>query len=194
MCSFPMRSLLARPNLPPEQSSEHQVKIGGEIRLACACGRRMSTQYQERIPGKRGNSPAHQFPEPSLHPVANHRRSDRTADNKAYLRRAAGLHLTGREQQCPRDHRATSPAPSAKRALELLRASHPGLLRQHRGCRSRYLAVSDSELVAALAAAGGQDCAAGPAAHPLAEAVDLVPPTVVRLERALAHWSSSTFR
>jgi hypothetical protein len=27
--SSSMRSLLARPNLPPQQSSEHQVKIGG---------------------------------------------------------------------------------------------------------------------------------------------------------------------
>jgi hypothetical protein len=25
----PMRSLLARPNLPPQQSSKNQVKIGG---------------------------------------------------------------------------------------------------------------------------------------------------------------------
>ncbi|MDX6419135.1 MAG: hypothetical protein QOG28_3755 [Trebonia sp.] len=27
--SSPMRSLLASPNLPPQQSSENQVKIGG---------------------------------------------------------------------------------------------------------------------------------------------------------------------
>jgi hypothetical protein len=49
---------------------------------------------------------------------------------------------------------------------------------------------SDGELVAALAAARGKDGAAGPGAHPLAEAVDLRPPTVIRLERALAHWNS----
>jgi hypothetical protein len=35
----PTRSFLAqRPNLPPEQSSEHQVQIGGKIRLARASG------------------------------------------------------------------------------------------------------------------------------------------------------------
>jgi hypothetical protein len=68
-----MRSLLARPNLPPEQSFKNQVEIGGKIRLACACGGRVGTQYEEATSGKRGNSPAHQFPEPSLHPVADHR-------------------------------------------------------------------------------------------------------------------------
>jgi hypothetical protein len=54
------------------------------------------------------------------------------------------------------------------------------------------VAESDRELLAALAAARGQHGAAGPGTHPQAEAVDLRPPTVVRLERALAHWSSST--
>ena len=47
--------------------------------------------------------------------------------------------------------------------------------------------ASGSEAVAALAAAGGQDGAAGAGAHPQAEAVGLVPTAVVRLERTLAH-------
>jgi hypothetical protein len=50
--------------------------------------------------------------------------------------------------------------------------------------------TSDGELVAALATARGKDGTAGPGTHPLTEAVDLRPPTVVRLERALAHWNS----
>jgi hypothetical protein len=42
-----MRSFLAqRPNLPPQQSSKYQVKIGGQIRLACASGRRMSAHHE----------------------------------------------------------------------------------------------------------------------------------------------------
>jgi hypothetical protein len=49
---------------------------------------------------------------------------------------------------------------------------------------------SDSDTLAALTAARGQDGTASPGAHPLAEAMDLRPPTVIRLERALAHWSS----
>ena len=56
------------------------------------------------------------------------------------------------------------------------------------------VADSDGELLAALATARGEHGAAGPGTHPQAEAVDLRPPTVVRLERALAHWSSSTVR
>jgi hypothetical protein len=81
-----MRSYLTRPNLPPQQSSKHQVEIGGKIRLACASGGRMSAQHEQAAPGKAGESPAHQFPEPSLYPVTHHRRANRTADYQAYLR------------------------------------------------------------------------------------------------------------
>jgi hypothetical protein len=50
-----MRSFLAqRPNLPPEQSSENQVEIGGQISLAYASGLRMSAHYEEATSGKRG--------------------------------------------------------------------------------------------------------------------------------------------
>jgi hypothetical protein len=49
---------------------------------------------------------------------------------------------------------------------------------------------SDGQVLAALAAARGQDGATGPGTHPLAKTVDLSPPTVVRLERTLAHWNS----
>ena len=52
---------------------------------------------------------------------------------------------------------------------------------------------SDGELLAALAAARGKDCAASTGTHTLTEAVDLGPPAVVRLERALAHWDSRSF-
>jgi len=82
-----MRSFLAqRPYLPPEQSSDNQVKIGDQICLACASSSRMSTHHEQATPGKRGDPPAHQFPEPSLYPVANHRRANCTANHKAYLR------------------------------------------------------------------------------------------------------------
>jgi len=55
---------------------------------------------------------------------------------------------------------------------------------------ARWRAGSDGELLAALATTGGQHGAAGAGAHALTEAVDLGPPTVVRLERTLAHWNS----
>jgi hypothetical protein len=43
--------LALRPNLPSHQSSEHQVKIGGEIRLARTSGSRMGTHHQQATPG-----------------------------------------------------------------------------------------------------------------------------------------------
>ena len=47
-----MRSFLAqRPNLPPQQLSENQVEIGGQIRLVCARGRRMCTHHEQATPG-----------------------------------------------------------------------------------------------------------------------------------------------
>jgi hypothetical protein len=47
---------------------------------------------------------------------------------------------------------------------------------------------SGRQALATLAATGGEDGAARAGAHPKAEAVLLVPTTVVRLERPLAHW------
>jgi hypothetical protein len=92
-----MRSFLAqRPNLPPQQSSENQVEIGGQIGLAYASGGRMCTQHQQATPREPGDPPAHQFPEPSLYPVANHRRANRAANNKAYLRPRVSWYCTRR--------------------------------------------------------------------------------------------------
>ena len=154
----------------------------------------MCTQHEQATPGKRGDSPAHQFPEPSLYPVANHRRANRTANNKAYLRLGVLGYRTGGRQQVSGQGRATSPSARAHRALELLRAPHPRLLRQHdpssEGGQPPGPQKSDGELLAALAAARGKDGAASTGTHPLAETVDLGPPTVVRLERTLAHWNS----
>jgi hypothetical protein len=50
---------------------------------------------------------------------------------------------------------------------------------------------SGRQALATLAATGGEDGAARTGAHPKAEAVLLVPTTVVRLERPLAHWNDS---
>jgi hypothetical protein len=154
----------------------------------------MCTQHEQATPGKRGDSPAHQFPEPSLYPVANHRRANRTANYKAYLRLGVLGYQTCGRQQVSGQGRATSPSARAQRALELLRAPHPRLLRQHdpssEGGQPPGPQKSDCELLAALAATRGKDSAASTGTHPLAETVDLGPPTVVRLERTLAHWNS----
>lgn len=133
--SSPTRSFLAqRPNLPPKQSSDNQVEIGGKIRLACTSGCRVRTQHKQATPRERGDPPAHKFPEPSLHPVANHCRANRTADNKAYLCRVTGAYRSVRppgQQQVTDDHGTARPAARSQREPEFLRPSHPRLLRQH---------------------------------------------------------------
>jgi hypothetical protein len=50
---------------------------------------------------------------------------------------------------------------------------------------------SGRQALATLTATGGEDGTARTGAHPKAEAVLLVPTTVVRLERPLAHWNDS---
>src|SRR5580698_3475628 len=107
----------------------------------------------------------------------------------------------------PGQVRTAGPPTRAHHALELFRSPHPRLLRQHDpSCKPgpnqaghRIQAgpeprASDRDLLAALTAARGQHGAAGTAAHALTEAVDLGPPAVVRLERALAHWNSRSVR
>jgi hypothetical protein len=127
-----MRSFLAqRPNLPPQESSEHQVKIGGQICLACASGGRMRPQHEQATPRERGDPPAHQFPEPSLYPVANHCRANRTANYKAYLRPRVRWYRTRGQQQSASHHGAARSATRAQRTPELIRPSHPRLLWQH---------------------------------------------------------------
>ena len=160
----------------------------------------MGTHHEQATSGKRGEPPAHQFPEPSLYPVANHRRANRTANNKAYLRTdVLGYETRADSSRCPE-----RVAPPARRPERITRLNSSALLirdccgsttppasrGQARGPRPR----SDGDLLAALAAARGKDGAASTGTHALTEAVDLGPPAVVRLERALAHWNSRSVR
>jgi hypothetical protein len=127
-----MRSFLAqRPYLPPEQSTDYQVKIGDQICLAYASSCRMSTHHEQATPGKRGDPPTHELPEPSLYPVANHRRANCTANHEAYLRTGIAWNRPSGHEQCSGDDGTTGPAARAQRAPELIRASHPRLLGQH---------------------------------------------------------------
>jgi hypothetical protein len=99
----------------------------------------------------------------------------------------------------PGEAGAAGPPARAHHAPELLSAPHPRLLRQHDpSCKPRpacgHRARLDGDLLAALAAARGQHGAASPGTHALTETVDLGPPAVIRLERALAHWNSRSVR
>lgn len=187
-----MRSFLAqRPKPPLLQSFKHQVQISGQIGLACTGGCRMRSHHEQTALGEPGKTHAHQLPEPSLHPVANHRRANRTAYRQAYSRLA-----NRRDVAVPADvdegvHGEEARAGSL--ALphdepEVLRASHPRFSRQHSGAGGER--PSGAQARAALAAAGRDDRPASAGTHAQPEAMNLRAPTVVRLKRTLAHWSS----
>jgi hypothetical protein len=92
-------------------------------------------------------------------------------------------------------HRAPSSAPSrADGATKVVGPAEPVRRRQHGLVtvgRCSAPTASGRQALATLATTGGEDGAARTGAHPKTEAVLLVPATVVRLERPLAHWNDS---
>jgi hypothetical protein len=112
-------------SLPPQQSVEYQVKIGGQIRLADARSGRVGTHYEHATAREIGETRPHHFPKPSPYPIANHRGANRTADDKAYLCRPT----IWNHEQVSTDHPPASSPSSARHEPELLRPSDPRLLR-----------------------------------------------------------------
>ena len=120
--------------------------------------------------------------QPALGPVAHDGVADGLGHNKTDARRKirtrigpVGMH----DDQSPACSAGAGPAHCRG---EIGPLTQTVTCRQHAG-----LDGSGRELGAALAAAGGQDGAAGAGAHAQAEAVRLGAATVVRLEGALAH-------
>ena len=74
-------------NLPPEQSSEYQVEIGGQIRLAGVGSYGVGTHDEQATIWEVCETCPHELPKTSLHSVANHCGANRTANDKAYLHR-----------------------------------------------------------------------------------------------------------
>ena len=73
------------------------------------------------------------------------------------------------------------------------RTGEAGSTRVTRGGHRRQLTASGREALATLRTTRCEDGATGTGAHPKTEAVLLVPTTVVRLERPLAHWNDSGY-
>src|SRR5215218_3164820 len=88
--------------------------------------------------------------------------------------------------------RADRPADRSGRRGGSRRTGATGSTRATRGGHRRGRR-SGREALATLATAGGDDGATRTGAHPKTEAVLLVPATVVRLERPLAHWNDSGY-
>jgi hypothetical protein len=139
-------------------------------------------------------SSAHLVSESALDPVADDSRPDRFAHDETDLR---GTVVTAIEKVHDQQGAAAAYA-GAQRSPEVIGSPEPMDSGEHerlteagvcRSGRRRCQATSGSEPVATLAAAAGQDGAAGARAHAQSEAVRLAALTVVRLEGALAHGS-----
>jgi hypothetical protein len=94
-------------------------------------------------------------------------------------------------------HRTPSRTPTGSDgATEIVGPAEPVRRGQHgvvtvtSGCRP---GGSRRQALTTLGAAGGEDRATRTGTHPKTEAVLLVPATVVRLERPLAHWNDSGY-
>jgi hypothetical protein len=99
------------------------------------------------------------------------------------------------EPPARRPVRSTRRKSSARLILDCCGSTTPPAQRGPRACRParpRRPAWSGAQLRAALTTACGKNSTASPGTHAQPEAMNLRPPTVVRLERTLAHWSSTS--
>jgi hypothetical protein len=117
-----------RPTLPPKQRMDHQVKLGGDIRLACGRGTGVSTQHKQATSRKRWQVPAGQMTELAAHPVAGHGRPDSAADHKSHPGR---LLAPRARQQVAHDQRPRRASAAPDGLGELGAPPHPGGCRQH---------------------------------------------------------------
>jgi len=77
--------------LPPKQSSDYQVEVGGKIRLARSSCARCSAQYKQATSRQRPQVPAGKMPEPSADPITDHSAADFASDDEADKRMFAGV-------------------------------------------------------------------------------------------------------
>jgi hypothetical protein len=117
-----------RPQLPPQQCGYHQVKFGGEIRLARGRGLWIGSDHKQATSRQRLQIPERGRTQPPTHPVPYHGAPNGTADDKAHQ----GRRLTvGPHQQ------VTSQQPTARATAatdgrgELFPPPHPGLCGKH---------------------------------------------------------------
>jgi hypothetical protein len=99
------------------------------------------------------------------------------------------------EPPARRPVRSTRRNSSARLILDCCGSTTPPAQRVPRAsqpARPRRPVWSGAQLLAALTTAGGKNSTASTGTHPQPEAMNLRPPTVVRLERTLAHWSSTS--
>jgi len=59
--------------LPPKQSSDYQVEVGGEIRLAGRSRARRGADYKQATSRQQPQVPAREVPQPPPDRIPNHR-------------------------------------------------------------------------------------------------------------------------
>ncbi len=107
---------MQRPNLPPQQPIDHQVEIGGEIRLACGRGRRIGANHKKATFRQHAKIPAHERTKTTSHAVAHHSGANRTTDYESYPGRFTTLKP---RQQVDGEGGTSRPAAAAHREREL---------------------------------------------------------------------------
>jgi len=72
--------------LPPKQSSDHQVEVGGEIRLAGRGRARRGADYKQATSRQQPQVPSGEVPQPSSDSISDHRRAHGLADDETHSR------------------------------------------------------------------------------------------------------------
>jgi hypothetical protein len=171
--------------LPPKQSSDYQVEVGGEIRLAGRSRARRGADYKKATSRQQAQVPSGEVPEPSPDRIPDHSGTHRPADDETDASRLGAI--VGSDEKVARHELPPSFAAAAGREPEVSTAPHP------RGCRKhgdQTPAASDADASAPFPAPGRENRTAGPGAHAQPEPVRLGPAAVVRLKSTLTHWSS----
>jgi hypothetical protein len=70
--------------LPPKQSFEYQVEVGGKIRLAGCSRARRGADYKQATSRQQPQIPAGEVPQPPSNRVPDYRRTDRLAHNETH--------------------------------------------------------------------------------------------------------------
>jgi hypothetical protein len=110
------------PALPPKQSSDYQVEVGGEIRLAGRSRARCRAQHKQATSRQRPQIPSDQVAQAAPDPVSNHGGADPAANDEA---NPGGIRLLGAHEQLTGYQWPSRLAAAVLRRLEVGLAAHP---------------------------------------------------------------------
>src|SRR6266508_891205 len=172
----------------PPQAGHH---IGAELVVRRRRGGRKGADHDQRTGRQVRALCGHPGPQPAVDLVPSHGTAHRLVHHEADARRR--VRLFGTQQM--KDDSTTAGAPAQSDGAPVVVGPAEPVRRGEHGVVTVVSrsgpSASGREALTTLAATSGEDRAARAGPHPKAEAVLLVPATVVRLERPLAHWNDS---